>query len=146
MLTSCLKQFKGFILKFSINGSLHKIIKSSLHKIIKSTIYTRRVTRNFLGQGVFLQLDHFHKHSPTTRERKAPLGKNLWFFRLETLTNFVLNEKFCQQMTIIRAFFTPNQGNFFQYLKKGRGELPPPHSPFQLRASIPQVEVLTRCW
>ena len=29
-------------------------------------------------------------------------------------------------MTTIRAFFSTNQGTFFQFLKKGRGDLPPP--------------------
>ena len=28
-------------------------------------------------------------------------------------------------MTTIRAFFTPNQGNFLEYLKNGRGDPPP---------------------
>ena len=41
----------------------------------------------FQGRGVFLELGHFDKHSPTTQERKAPQGKNIRFFRLETLKN-----------------------------------------------------------
>ena len=45
------------------------------------------------GKRVFLELGHFDKHSPTTQERKAPQGKNLRFFRLETLKIFILSEK-----------------------------------------------------
>ena len=44
----------------------------------------------FRGRGVFFKLGYFDKHSPTTREKKAPQGKNLRFFHLET----PLNEKF----------------------------------------------------
>ena len=44
--------------------------------------------------GVFLELEHFDKHSPKTRERKAPQGKNFGFLRLKTLKSFILNEKF----------------------------------------------------
>ena len=43
--------------------------------------------------GVFFELGHFDKHSPTTRERKAPQAKNLQVFPLETLKNLILNEK-----------------------------------------------------
>ena len=57
-------------------------------------ILCRRVTRSFLGQGVFLESGHFDKHSATTQETKAPQGKNLRFFRLETLNNCILNENF----------------------------------------------------
>ena len=55
---------------------------------------TRRVTRNFLGQGSFLGIRHFKKHSPSTRERKVPRGKKSRFFRLETLKNVILTENF----------------------------------------------------
>ena len=37
------------------------------------------------GRGAFLELGHLDKHSLTTQERKAPQGKNLHFFCLETL-------------------------------------------------------------
>ena len=57
------------------------------------------------GRGVFLKLGHFDKHSPTTLERKAPRGKNISLFYLETLKNVILNEKFYPYITTIRAFF-----------------------------------------
>ena len=40
----------------------------------------RRVTRNFLGQGAFLELGHFDKYSHKTGDRKVPQGKNPLFF------------------------------------------------------------------
>ena len=36
---------------------------------------------------------HLDKHLPTTRERQVPQWKNLPFFRLETIKNYILNEK-----------------------------------------------------
>ena len=79
--------------------------------------------------GVFLELGHFDKQSSTTRERKTLQGKNVQFFLLENLKNGTLNEKFNPQMTANRTFFPPKLGHFFQFLKKGRGDLrhlPPP--------------------
>ena len=52
---------------------------------LTDTADIRRVTRNFSGQGVFLELGHFDKHSTTTEERKAPQGKTHRYFCLETL-------------------------------------------------------------
>ena len=43
------------------------------------------------GTLINIQLQHFDKHSPTPTN--APQGKNLRVFPLETLKNFVLNEK-----------------------------------------------------
>ena len=55
--------------------------------------------------------------SSTTHERKAPQGKNMGFFHLETLkTTF--------KMRNLTQFFQ-NQGTFFQFLQKGRGDFPP---------------------
>ena len=34
----------------------------------------------FLGREVFLELGHFDKHSPATREEKTPQGKKNLFF------------------------------------------------------------------
>ena len=73
-----------------------------------------------------MELRHFDKHSPAKRERKALQGKNFLLFRLETLTNFILNEKLFPQMTTIRAFFFSKLGHYFPVIKKGRGDLPPP--------------------
>ena len=42
--------------------------------------------------GVFLELGHFDKHSPTTWEKKARREKIFNFFCLETLKTFILNE------------------------------------------------------
>ena len=38
-----------------------------------------------------MELGHVDKRSPTVRERKVPQGKNILFFRLETLKNLILN-------------------------------------------------------
>ena len=65
--------------------------------------------------GVFFELGHFDKHSPTTRERKAPQAKNLRVFPLETLKNLILNEKLYPQMTKIRAFFLQIRTLLFQF-------------------------------
>ena len=76
-----------------------------------------------------MELGHFDKHSPTTQERKAPQGKNPWFFpRLETLKIFILNDKFYLQMTTIRAFFLQIRSLFFNFQKKV-GEIPPSPRP-----------------
>ena len=63
--------------------------------IVKSLIISQaRNQEIFKGNRVFLKLEHFDKDSRTTRERKDPQGKNLPFFRLETLKNRILNEEF----------------------------------------------------
>ena len=41
--------------------------------------HLRRVARIFLGQGIFLELGHLNKHSPTTQEEK-PRGENVTDF------------------------------------------------------------------
>ena len=71
-----------------------------------------------------MELGHFDKHSPTARERKAPQGKNLWFFRLETLKNFILNDKFYLKMTTIRAFFLQIRALFSNFPKRARQTSP----------------------
>ena len=73
-----------------------------------------------------MELVHFNKHSPTTRERKAPQGENLRLFRLET--------HFKREILPIddhnQGIFSPHWGTFFQISKLGRGDLPlPPLSP-----------------
>ena len=54
----------------------------------------RRVTRIFLGRGVFSELGHFDKQSTTARERNTPQGKTLQAFYLKTLKMRILNENF----------------------------------------------------
>ena len=77
-----------------------------------------------------MELGHVAKHSPTTRERKASQGKDLRFFRLETLKNFVLNEKCYAQMTTIKIFFLQIKVHFFQFSKMSGGDLPLPPSSY----------------
>ena len=50
--------------------------------------------------GIFLELGHFDKHSPTVQE-KSLAGKKYAFFCLETLKNFILNDKFYLKMTTV---------------------------------------------
>ena len=45
----------------------------------------RRATRNFSGQGGFVKLGHFNKHFIKKSRKKAPQGKILEFFLLDTL-------------------------------------------------------------
>ena len=85
----------------------------------------------FQGRGVFLEFWLFDEHSPTAQERKAPQGKNIRFFHLETLKNCILNGKYYPQMTTIRTFF-PKLGHLYPIFKKEQGRLPP--YPLQLRA------------
>ena len=88
------------------------------------------VTRIFQGRGVFLENGHFDKHSPIARERKAPQGKNLRVFCLETLKNVILNDKFYLKMTIIREFFLQIRALFSNF-QKGQGRPPTlPHSSY----------------
>ena len=54
----------------------------------------RCVTRDFLGQGSFLRIRAIQWTFTYNTRKKIPSGKNLRFFRLETLKNFILNEKF----------------------------------------------------
>ena len=67
---------------------------------------------------------------------KAPQGKNLQFFCLETLKNFILKGKVypqgCDHNT---AFFLQIRALFFNFRKRA-GETSPP-SPLQLRACNP---------
>ena len=95
-------------------------------------VHFRCVTRNFLGQGVFFKLGHFDKHSPTTRERKAPQGKNPQVFPLETLENFILSEKLYPLMTTFRAFFLQIRALFSNFRKRA-GETSPPSPPLVKR-------------
>ena len=51
-------------------------------------------------------------------------------------------------MTTIRAFFSANQGTFFQFLKKGRGDslpLPPPPTPSSYASEFVVVEANQKC-
>ena len=66
---------------------------------MQKLINLRGVTGILWDKEVFLELVHFDKHLPTTRERKAPQGKNRRFFDLKTLLNFTDDHP---QMTTIR--------------------------------------------
>ena len=52
-----------------------------------------------------MKLGHFDKHFIKKSRKKAPQGKILEFFLLDTLKTTVLNGKFNQRMDTIRAFF-----------------------------------------
>ena len=77
---------------------------------------------------VFLELGHFDKHSPTTQERKAPQGKNIRFFRLETLKNCILNENFTHRWPQLGHFFPQIMALFSNFWKRA-GETSPPLPP-----------------
>ena len=63
--------------------------------IVKTLIISQaRNQEIFTGNRVFSKLGHFDKDSSTARARKDPQGKNIRFFRLETLKNCILNEEF----------------------------------------------------
>ena len=98
----------------------------------------RCVTRIFQGRGVFLENGHFDKHSPIARERKAPQGKNLRVFCLETLKNVILNDKFYLKMTIIREFFLQIRALFSNFQKRARETSPPLVTRLQLVSWTPQ--------
>ena len=74
-----------------------------------------------------LKLGQFDNDLPTTRTRKAPLGKNIPLFCLEALKNCILNGTFYPKMTTIKAFF-PQIPEFFSNFEKGQRR-PPPSSP-----------------
>ena len=79
--------------------------------------------------GIFLEWGwHFNKHSPTRQDRKAPQGKNLLFFCLETLKKCVLNEKFTHRWPQSGHFFH-KLGHFFPIFEKGQGRPPSPTPP-----------------
>ena len=65
---------------FQVKGPLY--VNDFVPKWVVLMWGIRRVSRNFLGQGSFLELGHFFNNSPTTKERKSPQGKNLYFFLL----------------------------------------------------------------
>ena len=67
--------------------------------------------------------------SSTTHERKAPQGKNMGFFLLETLKTTIKMRNLTQDGQNQGIFFQ-NQGSFFQFLKKDRGDLPSPPSSY----------------
>ena len=72
----------------------------------------------FKGRGVFLELGHFAKHSPITQERKAPQGKIIRFFRLETFKN--------------QGIFFHRSGHFSNFWRRA-GETSPPSLPLVTR-------------
>ena len=62
-------------------------------------------------------------------EKKDPAGGNFPFFRLETLKNFILNEKFHLTDDHNQYISSANQDTFFQFSKKGLGRPPSPPLP-----------------
>ena len=85
-----------------------------------------------------MELGHFDKHSLVARERKAPQSKNRRVFCLETLKNFILNDKFYLKMTTIRAFFLQIRALFSSFQKKV-GETSP-HPPLVTRLVITKMQ------
>ena len=65
-------------------------------------------------------------------KKERPRREKICGFLAKKLKNFILNEKFYPMDDHNHGIFSPNQGTFFQVLKKGRGDLPP--SSLQLRA------------
>ena len=65
------------------------------------------------------------KNLPKTQEKKAPQEKNWIFFPIYSW-DYILNGRFKQKMTTIRAFFFPKSGYFFSTFKEGRRDLSPP--------------------
>ena len=59
---------------YALYGSGDYFVQQTLVKFIG---IARALPGIFQGRGVFLELGHFDKHSPTTQERKFPRGKNL---------------------------------------------------------------------
>ena len=98
--------------------------------LLQNHIYFKRLTRNFLGQRSFLGIRHFDKHSPTTQERKAPQGKNLRFFRLETLKNCILNENFTHRWPQSGHFFPQIRALFSNFWKRAGETYHPPASSY----------------
>ena len=66
---------------------LLKFLCSWFKVLLSSGKYScpRRATRNFQGRGGFVKLGHFDKHFIKKSRKKAPQGKILEFFLLDTL-------------------------------------------------------------
>lgn len=65
------------------NGTYNAIELLKLNFCVFLRIYycnCRRLTRDFLGREILLELGQFDKHSAITREKKAPHGKISSFF------------------------------------------------------------------
>ena len=86
-------------------------------------VTNRRVTRIFLGRGVFLELGHFDKHSPWQEKEKPRRLKISGSFAWK-LKNFILNDKFYLKTTTIRAFFLQIRALFSNFQKRA-GETSP---------------------
>ena len=78
-----------------------------------------------------MELGHLDKHSLTTQERKAPQGKNLHFFCLETLKSGHFFLKLVQ---------------FFPIFEKGRGDPPPDPPPLSSYAPTALGRCLEFAW
>ena len=72
-----------------------------------------------------MELGHFDKHLPIARERKAPQDQNHRVFCLETIKNFILNDKFYLKMTTIRAVFLQIRALFSNFQKRAVETSPP---------------------
>ena len=78
------------------------------------------------NKGTSINIELQHQKEKQRREKISV------FFYLETLKNFILNEKFCTQKTTIRAFFLQIRALFSNFRKRAGETSPPPH--LQLRA------------
>ena len=86
------------------------VMITSLKEILQLPTFSHMI----LGiSHIFLELGHFDKHSPTTPERKTPQ-------MTRTLPTDGQNQ----------GIFSTNQVIFFQFLKKGREDLPLPPSSY----------------
>ena len=78
----------------------------------------------FQGRGGFLKLGYFNKHFLKKSRKKAPQQKILELLVRNTLKTIFWTENLTSGWTKLEPFF-PKPGNFFLFLKKGRGGFPP---------------------
>ena len=78
----------------------------------------------FQGRGGFVKLEHFDKNFIKKSRKKAPQGRILEFFLLNTLKTTFWMANLTKGWTHSGHFF-PKSGHFFWFLKKDRGGLPP---------------------
>ena len=78
----------------------------------------------FQGRTGFLEFGHFDQHFVKNTEKKAPQGKVLELFLLDTLKTTFWMENLTQRWIQSGPFFQ-NQGAFF-YFQKRAGEASPP--------------------
>ena len=103
-----------------------------IYKYIYIYIYiylNRRVARIFLGQESFLGIRALRQtFTCSTRKKISAQAKNRRVFCLETLKNFILNDKFYLKMTKRKVFFIQIRALFCNFQKRA-GETSPPLPP-----------------